>query len=326
MGSAHFQPTVRLMQGLNTSPSPSLGRGLLFLRKKFGHGFRAAYYRDRVRPRILSTRPVECGDSTCEIHVLTSEADWLNLLWALKTFYFYSERRYGLCIHDDGSLSSDALRSLRFHFPGARIIDRKQADQSVGDALKAYPRCLRLRQTNHFGPKLMDFVHYLKGDRMMLIDSDILFFAAPRVLLERIENPAYKLNTVNPDVGSAYTVKAEDVKRICGIDLPSRFNSGLGLIHRESMRFDWIEEFLTLPGIDSHFWRIEQTTYALCSARYGVELLPEEYAVRFSGSSEGLPSRHYVGPIRHLMYSDGIRRLVAQKFLESQVSTRGLAG
>jgi hypothetical protein len=300
-----------------TSSSPSLGRTLLLLRQKYGRGLKTAWYRDRVRPRILSTRPVECGtDDTCEIHVLTSAADWLNLVWALKSFYYYSERRYGLCIHDDGSLGADALASLLHHFPGARIVTREEANRTVEEALQPYPRCLRFRQTNHLAPKLFDFVRYLTADRMLLIDSDILFFSRPAELLDRIENPGYTLNSVNPDVSSAYTIEPEVARQAWGLDVPQRFNSGLGLIHRQSMRFDWIEEFLALPGIVGHFWRIEQTIYALCSARFGVELLPEEYAVRLKGSIDGLPCRHYIGAIRHLMYNEGMRQLLKQRFLD----------
>lgn len=301
-----------------TSSPPTLGRGLLVLRQKYGHGLRAAYYRDRVRPRILSTRPVQCGlDGTCEIHVLTSTSDWLNLIWALKSFYHYSERRYGLCIHDDGTLGAAALASLHHHFPGARIIGREEANRAVEAALRPYPLCLRFRETNHLAPKVFDFAQYLTADRMLLIDSDVLFFSRPAVLLDRIENADYRFNSVNRDVSSAYTIDPEAAKQALGLVVPQRFNSGLGLIHRLSMRFDWIEEFLALPGIIGHFWRIEQTIYTLCSARFGVELLPDEYAVRLEGGIGGRPCRHYIGGIRHLLYSEGIRGLVRRQFLES---------
>ena len=81
--------------------------GALWLRanQKFGHGLRVAWYRDVVRPRILSTPPITgTTDKRCEIHVLTSKNDWLNLVWTLKSFYISSGRRYALCIHEDGSL------------------------------------------------------------------------------------------------------------------------------------------------------------------------------------------------------------------------------
>jgi hypothetical protein len=175
---------------------------------------------------------------------------------------------------------------------------------------------MRFRQTNHLSPKIFDFAHYLTASRMLLIDSDVLFSAAPEELVRRIEDPAYLLNSVNPDVSSAYTVNLENIEAACGFELQPKFNSGLGLIHRESLHFDWIENFLALPGIEGYFWRIEQTLYALCSSRFGVELLPEQYAVRLTGGLEGNPCRHYVGGIRHLMYSEGIRHLVNQRFLE----------
>jgi hypothetical protein len=97
-------------------------------------------------------------------------------------------------------------------------------------------------------------------------------------------------------------------------------NSGLGLIHRDSIRLDWIEEFLALPGIlDGHFWRIEQTIYALCSSRFGVELLPAEYMVSLEKGLKNKPFRHYIGLIRHLMYQEGMAQLVRQGLLSSSL-------
>jgi hypothetical protein len=296
---------------------PSLGSALLRIRQKYGDGLRTACFRDRVRPRILNTRPVQCDQGgICEIHVLTSANDWLNLVWALKTFYHYSQRRYGLCIHEDGSLGPEAITAFRSHFPGAAIIDRKRANRDIETVLQDFPRCLQFRRTNLLAPKLFDFVYYLTTDRMLLLDSDILFFGEPRELLRRIEDPGYRLNTVNPDSESAYTIDAGQASRVCGVALLPRFNSGLGAIHRQSLRLDWLEEFLGLPGIlEGHFWRIEQTLYALCSSRFGVELLPQEYAVRLDGGLNDQPCRHYVGAIRPRMYSEGIRHLVGNRFL-----------
>ena len=151
---------------------------------------------------------------------------------------------------------------------------------------------------------------------MLLLDSDVLFFAEPKALLQRIEDPSYCLNTVNGDVSSSYTVDPAIVQEKFGFAVIDRFNSGLGLIHKDSLNLDWIEEFLILPDIEGHFWRIEQTLYALCSCRFGAELLPPEYDVHLKGNIEDAPSRHYVGKIRHLMYGEGIRNLVQNGFLK----------
>ena len=62
------------------------------------------------------------------------------------------------------------------------------------------------------------------------------------------------------------------------------------------------------------FGRIEQTLFALCSSRYGVELLPEAYDVHLDEGIRG-PVRHYVGAVRQQMYGEGIRRLLTEDFL-----------
>src|SRR5262249_43336579 len=94
--------------------------GALWLRcrQTFDHGLRVAWYRDVVRPRILSTRPITATtDNRCEVHALTSKDDWLNLVWTLKSFYVASGRHYALCIHEDGSLTEAQITTLAEHFP-----------------------------------------------------------------------------------------------------------------------------------------------------------------------------------------------------------------
>ncbi len=298
----------------------SLGSLYLKFRQKFDHGLGTAYYRDVVRPRILKTAPVEgTTDSRCEIHVLTSARDWLNLVWTLKSFYAVSGRKYALCIHDDGSLNDAARGALQRHFPAARLILRVDADTKLAEVLRDYPRCLKFRNTNLLAPKVFDFIAYLQSDRMGLFDSDLLFFREPTAYLQRVEDSSFRKNTFNADCGdSAYTVEPAVVRAHLGFELLPMVNSGLGLIHRDSMRWDWVEEFLALPGIlDGHFWRIEQTIYALCSSRFGVELLPDEYMLYLNRGIGERPFRHYVGMIRHLMYSEGMRQLTRQGLLQN---------
>src|SRR4051812_31124506 len=159
-----------------------------------------AYYRDLVRPRILRTRPItDTTDTLCELHVLTSASDWLNLIWSLKTFYYFADRRYALCIHEDGSLSPEDLDQLQRHFPDARIIRRAEADLRAETELRGYKKSLEFRRTNLLAPKVFDFRIYLNSTRMLLFDSDLLFFEKPTALLDRIEDASYKLNAFNAD-------------------------------------------------------------------------------------------------------------------------------
>jgi hypothetical protein len=315
-GNARKQPGDALRTGALSARIPRIlgmtpGAIWLNLRHRFNHGLSVAWYRDVVRPRILRTAPVtNTVDRTCEIHVLTSSSDWLNLIWTLKSFYAASGRRYALCIHEDGTLGDDAIAVLRSHFPAARVILRQEADALAEKNLRHYPRCLAFRRVNVLAPKLFDFVSYLESDRMALFDSDLLFFGEPTEFLRRIEDPKYQLNAFNEDCTYGYAIPEAELRLHLSHSLPSRINSGLGLVHRESLHLDWIEDFLAIPDLmTGHFWRIEQTLFALCSARFGVDLLPGEYAVHLDRSPATGCFRHYVGAIRHLMYSEGIAAL-----------------
>ena len=288
--------------------------GAIYLRlhQKFSKGLRVAWYRDYIRPKILETPPVtETIDHTCEIHALTCASDWLNLIWALKSFYIVSGRRYMLCIHEDGTLSEDMINALKIHFPRSRLIRRSEADSRIRESLQEYPQLLNFRTSNLLAPKIVDFRLFLTVPRMLIFDSDLLFFDEPTDLLECIEDPTYLKNLFNSDFGDGYTLTSDVVQQNTEVNLKPLINSGLGLVHQDSIRWDWLEEFLKIPGIlDGHFWRIEQTLFALCSSRFGVELLPEEYKLYLAKGINGRRFRHYVGVIRHLMYSEGIPNLI----------------
>ena len=256
-----------------------LGRLLYAVRSKYRHGLRTAYYRDKVRTRIVNTPPVtNTVSKRCEIHTLTSASDWLNLLWALKSFYYHSGSDYSLCIHDDGTLTHAAAATLCQHFPKARFITRSEADRAVLPVLSQYQKSQELRTSNTLAIKLFDFAHFLEADRMLLIDSDILFFSRRAELIRRAEDSDYGLNTANRDVDSAYTVKPAAVaERLDSHSYPGsirvwRFCS----VHRCRTVGS---ETLHLPDVIGYFWRIEQTLFALCSSRFGVELLPPDYNV-----------------------------------------------
>ena len=277
---------------------------------KFGHGLYTAWQRDITRWKILDTAPV-CGltEDFCEIHVLTCERDWLDLIWSLKSFFAVCERRFRLCIHDDGSVSSRGTAALREHFPDARIISRREADEHAeAEFLKDYRRCADLRRTNVLALKVFDFAAHLRAPRLLLIDSDILFFSRPNVLLDRVCDARYELNSLNKDWGLGYTVEPARIQPMLDFDFQAPINSGLGLMHRESYQLEWFERWLALPGVIGHPHRIEQTLVGLACSRYGHEYLPTEYDVTLDSTRPAEIVKHYTGPIRHLLYREGVRR------------------
>ena len=306
-----------------TAHRMTLGRTLYLAQSKFGDGLRTAYYRDIVRPWILDTPPIEeTNDTRCEIHSLVSNDDWLNLLWSLKSFYHCSGRRYSLCIHDDGTLTAAARDNLRSAFPRARLIPRSEADPKLAAALASSPRSREFRAVNKFALKLFDFHAFLEADHLLMLDSDVLFFDAPSALLALADDVSSRVNSFNKDWRNGYSIDPETLRPFLDFAVPPLINAGLGVVHPDSLRADWIEEFLELPGITSLSHQIEQTIVALCSGRFGFQMLPAEYDVHLGPRDRTAPSRHYTGPLRPLMYREGIRELVRKGILSASEKQR----
>ena len=294
----------------------SIGAWIYRIRKQFEGGLSASWYREKIRPRILRTPSMLLPlRGEYEIHVLTSESDWLNLIWALKSFFYFSESRVPLCIHEDGTLSTEQIEHLTTHFVGCRVISKAQADEEVLNGLSEFPHCHALRSTNKLSLKVFDTLRFAQTERIFLLDSDVLFFQKPTALLAALENEQ-TVNRFNRDVSDAYTSSRSELEDALDMKVTERFNSGVCALQRSSLRLDWLEEFLSKPELEGHFWRIEQTLFCLCSSRFGTAPLPEEYDVILEDGISNRVIKHYVGAIRQSMYREGIRHLVSTGYLK----------
>jgi hypothetical protein len=168
---------------------------------------------------------------------------------------------------------------------------------------------------NPLALKVFDFAALLESDRLLLLDSDVLFFAEPTELLRRIDSPSYAHNSLNRDWTYGYSMELDTLRLRLGGRIDERVNSGLGLIHRASIDFDAIERWLAMPEIWSHHHRIEQTLIALYSCLYGHRFLPPAYDVHLGPMDPDAPTRHFTGPIRPRMYVEGMRALVRKGFV-----------
>ena len=281
-------------------------------------GWIRAWKRSRIQTRILSTPPVSTGlCGPVEVRVLTWRRDWINLIWALKSFYHFSGVDYPLYIHD-GGLAPGQANQLQKHFPNATLVPAKAADARVASQLQAagLSRCLAYRRRNISTRKLFDFYLLSDADTVLSIDSDIVFFQRPEALLH---NPAGKqTNLFNKDCGYWYSLSLDELESSFGVRPPPFVNSGLALVRRESMDCGLINDWLAHPQLFENTWVTEQTLHALCSTVYGIELLPDTYHVSTEpGLARDTVCKHYPGFFRYYLYAEGMRHLIDTGFLRA---------
>jgi hypothetical protein len=289
-------------------------------------GYGRALRRRRIQRLILKTPPIRTAVSgPVEVRALTWRKDWKNLLWSLKSFYQFAGVDLPLFIHDGGLAPGQAERLLE-HFPTARLVTIEEADEKVTARLRNAnaPRCAAWRARNPVTRKLFDFYAMSNADYVISIDSDIVFFRRPDLLLPGDDSPAR--NRYNKDNSYYYSAPLDALEAGCGVRPIPLINSGLSLIRPPTIDFPAIERWLETESLFADGWCFEQTLHALCSTKAGVELLPDTYLV---GGGVGItPDRictHYPGKFRHFLYEEGMRHLRDTGFLQALRDAGGVS-
>lgn len=240
------------------------------------------------------------------IHLLTCRRDLLMALWALRSWYVSTGRRDPLCLHDDGTLADGDMALVARLYPGAHIIPRDEADRRVSMALATYPRLLAWRKGFPLAAKVLDFALFSSGRQMLLFDSDLFFFRKPDSFLAYLDQGrVFDGHVFCRDYQDAYALTRGQVRDTLGTELPVGLNSGFGLARVDAMDWSLLERMLEIPDtLGVPVW-MEQTMWAVLSARRELVMLDanEYQVVRHPGVGDAV-MRHYVGDVRLLFYTE----------------------
>jgi hypothetical protein len=293
------------------------------LRRIQREGALAALRRRILWARILHTPPIRMepwnDGAAAEVHLLCSRRDYLCAIWALKSFYCFSGLSCPLTIHLQGQSPDRMVARLRHHFPDARLVLQAEADAVVEPELAraGFERLLALRRKTPFMLKLVDFVLMCRAPRLLLLDSDVLFFAHAGELVERARASSVK-GLFQRDVANMYNISPERAFERFGFHLAPCVNSGIALVSRAAVSLERCEHYLSDQEVARPNTMVEQTLYALAfSERAEVEYLPESYLVSLQPRTDmrNLVARHYAGASRSLFTLEGLPALVEAGFL-----------
>lgn len=298
---------------------PPLSKLWRALRRKAG-GSESSYLRGKLLAEIegwtwpfWSERP-----NRVPVHVLTSGKDWRLAAWMLASWFHMTEQGWHVVIHDDGTLPADARRVFEKLFASARIVPRGEADAAVRRVLHAFPFCADYRALSSRALKVFDAVHFAKGNRLIVLDSDVLFFKKPREILgwTAAENGECWFNEGSTEEA---LVSASEAREEFGIRLWQRVNTGICLLEKSAIDFDFCDRALAETSLlRGQVHRIEPTLFSLCASRHGRGgLLPKSYEVSLDrAAADTAISRHYAGAMRERFFADGLSRVRDPLFAE----------
>ena len=279
---------------------------------------------------ILTTPPIDLTvpDSGFEVHSLTSTKHILYYLWGIKSLIKLSGLRPTVVIHDDGTLTSGNIDLLVSHLPGAKIIRANQADVHVLQRLRGYPSCIKYRQNEPFAKKVFDVFFYSKSQKVLILDSDILFINRTSEIINWV-NSGDKQILYNHDPIDSEVRMHQKIKKGLNLDYISGYNSGLQCTFTKVFNIDLFEAYLTfLYNHNLVDWVTEQRGMSLLAHQYGRcrPLSRDRYFFqnrksvyynrrKISTFNRELVAKHYSRYSRSLFISEGINYLVNSGFL-----------
>ena len=280
------------------------------------------YYKQIYRKRILFSKPIICNNgSEFEVHIVTSQKDFLDAIWCLKTFYHYSGLRPKLVIHEDGTLSANGIKMFLKHFVNCRIIRRRDADEDMKHLLANYKYSKKNRLNKDFfcALKLFDGFYYASTDKLLLLDSDILFFKKPNEMIEYIEEGTPFFNS---DYQNAYVIPVRELNKILGVDILPRVNAGLMFLRKGyyisnlnfiENYFEKMKNVIQPRDINRH----EQTLNAILLSKCKAVRLNENYQISKTLITDKTICHHFVNDgSRDNFYNEGLKHLKLNKFLK----------
>ncbi len=245
------------------------------------------------------------------VHVLTSGRDWRLAAWMLASWFCTTEQGWPVVIHDDGTLPADARTVFQKLFHTARVIPRGEADASLRRVLHAFPFCADYRALSPRALKLFDTVHFATSNRLIVLDSDVLFFKEPREILDWTAAEKGEC-WFNEGAAEEAVISSTEAREEFGVRLWQRVNSGICLLEKSAIDLDFCDRALAETSLlRGEVSRVEPTLFSLCASRHGRGgLLPKSYEVSLQRvAAEAAISRHYAGPMRERFFTEGLERV-----------------
>lgn len=171
-----------------------------------------------------------------EIWFLTGKKFWYQTLFCIKSLIESSQQDFFIHICDDGSLDDELTDRILTQVPYIHVHRLAEIEERLEHALPhdQFPYLWHKRTIYPHIKKLTDIHAGTQGYKMVL-DSDMLFYREPNVVLEWLKKPTKPFHIV--DVVSSYGYSQSLMESLCGKPIPERIN--VGLIGLNSAAIDW---------------------------------------------------------------------------------------
>lgn len=297
---------------------PKLARAAEIAARPLWHISRAmhkcewVFMRDVIMPGLISQPPSRFAASPISVVCLVSHSSWLMALWMARSFDHHSQLNWRHLWLDDGTLTQEDIDKATRSLPRLRVMRKTETDALLAPVLANRPYLQRSALEHPIFRRTYLLPLIEKSDRLICIDSDVLFFSKPKEILGWANGAEAKAKFMHDPV-TFYFPDEEKLSRWLGTRITPNVNGGLVLFPQGWLDYDFSEKLLR-----DHFdlphrtWHIEQAIIAANLTRHAATALSREYEISFLPRRKPFcVARHYVGDgrTRDYFYTEGVREL-----------------
>ena len=186
--------------------------------------------------RLPPLTPADATHAPLDLHLLTGRRFWYQSAFCLWSFAQQAQRKIAPVVYDDGTLAEEQRAALAGLFPLARFVSLEESLLRLDQHLPAarFP-VLRERWQHYPNIRKITDIHPGSTGWKLVIDSDLLFFRRPNLLIKWLDKPASPLHAV--DIANSYGYSRRLLDSLAGAPLADLVN--VGLCGLNSSELDW---------------------------------------------------------------------------------------
>lgn len=226
--------------------------------------------------------PVTATSAGCflDIHFLTGKWFWYQTCFCAWSLAQHTELAIRPVIYDDGSLEPRYQDAIQRVFPHVKFLLKPELDTRIDEVLpqSQFPYLRDRRQYYPNIRKLTD-IHAGSHGWKLVLDSDMLFFRTPTLLLTWLQSPQQPCHMV--DTETAYGYPETLMESLAGTPIRDRLNVGICGLNSDDIDWEqleyWCKRLIDKHG--THYYQ-EQALIAMLMAGKPCTVAPaEEYIV-----------------------------------------------
>ena len=267
----------------------------------------------------LSPLPApKMSEKPLELHLFTGRRFWYQTAFCLWTFGRHAGRCLTPVIYDDGSLTEEWRAPLARIVPSTRFLGADELSARLNAYLpkERFP-ILRERYQNFFLIRKLIDVHVGQSGCKLFIDSDLLFFRKPQLLVDWLDHPTKPLHAI--DIENAYGYSLALLSELVGRPVPERVNTGLCGLRSEDIDWErmeyWCKTLNDRAG--THYYQ-EQALVALLLAGRDCIVAPAASYVTFPQGDEvrdcSAVMHHYVSLSKRWYFRRNWKKALSGQF------------